>query len=128
MAELKTQANERSVSAFLNSIENENKRNDCFALLEMMQQITGEPPQMWGDGIVGFGRYGYTYASGRSGEWFKVGFAPRKKNISIYIMSYLDKYESILARLGKYSTGKACLYINSLTDIDENVLLELIQQ
>lgn len=79
-------------------------------------------------GIVGFGRYGYTYASGRSGEWFKVGFAPRKKNISIYIMSYLDKYESILVRLGKYSTGKACLYINSLTDIDENVLLELIQQ
>ncbi|MEZ4767902.1 MAG: DUF1801 domain-containing protein [Caldilineales bacterium] len=126
MAELKTQKNDASVDAFLNSVENDRKREDSFALLEMMKEVTGEEPKMWGDSIVGFGEYHYTYASGREGNWFVTGFAPRKQNLTLYIMAGFDEYDALLDRLGKHSTGKSCLYIKRLEDVDKTALRELI--
>ncbi len=127
MADPKTRKNDASVEAFLNSVENDRKREDSFALLEMMQEVTGEEPKMWGDSIVGFGEYHYTYASGRGGDWFLVGFAPRKQNLTLYIMAGFDEYEELLGKLGKHSTGKSCLYIKRLDDVDLTALNELIE-
>ena len=101
MSELKTQKHDGSVAAFLNSVENERKRSDSFTLLELMQEVTGAEAAMWGSSIVGFGSYHYTYASGREGDWFVAGFAPRKQNLTLYIMAGFDGYETLLARLGK---------------------------
>jgi hypothetical protein len=126
MAELKTQKTDASAVDYLNSVENERKRRDSFRLLELMREVTGEEPAMWGSSIVGFGTYRYRYASGREGEWPLVGFAPRKRNLTLYIMAGFDEYDSLLARLGKYKTGKSCLYINKLDDVDVDVLRELI--
>lgn len=128
MAELKTQKNEASVEAFLNSVSDEKKREDSFAILELMQEVTGEAPAMWGDSIVGFGSYHYKYASGREGDWFLTGFSPRKRNLTLYIMAGFKQYETLLAKLGKYKTGKSCLYINRLADVDLPTLRELIRQ
>ena len=126
MAELKTQKNDASVEDYLNSVEDERKRSDSFRILELMRKVTGEEPSMWGSSIVGFGGYRYEYASGREGEWFLVGFAPRKRNLTLYIMAGFDEYDALLARLGKYKTGKSCLYINKLDDVDLETLRELI--
>ena len=127
MAELKTKKNQASVEAFINLVEHEGKRKDAFEILEMMITITNEEPKMWGTSIIGFGDVRYKYASGREGDWFKVGFSPRKANVSLYLMGCdISKADSILSRLGKYKTGKGCLYINKLADIDKNVLKELI--
>ena len=93
-----------------------------------MKEITGEEPVMWGTSIIGFGSYQYKYASGREGEWFLTGFSPRKQNITLYIMSGFDQYDQLLAKLGKYKTGKSCLYINKINDIDTDVLKELVKQ
>ncbi|MCA9965122.1 MAG: DUF1801 domain-containing protein [Anaerolineales bacterium] len=128
MCELKTQKHDGSVAAFLNSVENERKRSDSFTLLELMQEVTGAEAAMWGSSIVGFGSYHYTYASGREGDWFVAGFAPRKQNLTLYIMAGFDGYETLLARLGKHKTGKSCLYINKLADVDMAVLRELVQR
>ncbi|UCC77125.1 MAG: DUF1801 domain-containing protein [Anaerolineales bacterium] len=128
MAELKTQRTDASVEDFLNSVDSEGKRADSFALLEWMQQITGEKPAMWGPSIVGFGSYRYQYASGREGTWMLVGFSPRKRYLTVYIMDGFDGYESLLQKLGKYRTGKSCLYINKLDDVDLPTLRELISQ
>ena len=128
MTALKTQKNDASVEDFINSVPNERKRKDSFAILEMMQDITGEEPAMWGTSIVGFGSYRYRYASGREGEWFLVGFAPRKQNLTLYIMSGFEGYDSLLAKLGKFKTGKVCLYIKKLEDIDLPTLEELMRQ
>lgn len=126
MSDLKTKVSDKSVEDFLNTVPNEKKREDSFRILNIMKEVTGEEPKMWGDSIVGFGEYHYQYSSGRSGNWFKTGFSPRKQNISLYIMSGFDGAGSFLARLGKHKTSKACLYINKLADIDEGVLRELI--
>ena len=126
MAELKTKPNDQSVQDFLNGIENEQKRKDSFAILEMMKAVTKAEPKMWGASIIGFGSYRYKYASGREGDWFLAGFSPRKQNLTIYMMSCFAKQEELLAKLGKYKTGKSCLYIKKLADIDENVLKEMI--
>ncbi len=126
MAELKTRLNDGNVQAFLNSVEDETKRNDSFTLLELMKQLTGETPKMWGNSIVGFGSYHYVYDSGREGDWFKVGFSPRKQNLTIYIMSGFARYEELLQKLGKHKTGKSCLYIKRLDDVDQPVLEELV--
>ncbi len=126
MAELKTQKNDQSVEAFLNSVEDERKREDCFKVLALMQEVTGSEPAMWGDSIVGFGTYHYEYASGRSGDWFVAGFSPRKQNLTLYIMAGFDAYESILQQLGKYKTGKSCLYIKRLDDVNVDTLRELV--
>ena len=128
MAELKTQKNDASVEQFLNSVENDRKREDSFEILEMMKEVTGEEPVMYGSSIIGFGSYSYKYASGREGEWFLVGFSPRKQNITLYIMSGFDNYENLLGNLGKYKTGKSCLYVNKLVDVDEQVLRELVRE
>ena len=128
MTENKTQKTAASVTDFLNSITDEKKRQDCFALLELMRQATRLEPRMWGASIVGFGDVHYKYASGREGDWFKVGFSPRKQNLTLYIMDGFPKYQQLLATLGKHKTGVSCLYINKLADIDLAVLREMIAQ
>jgi hypothetical protein len=128
MAELKTKPNDQDVEAYLNSVEDEEKRQACFTVLKIMEDATGAPARMWGDSIVGFGTYHYKYASGRDAEWMLTGFAPRKRNLTLYIMSGFDEYEALLGDLGKHKTGKSCLYINKIEDIDLDVLKDLVQQ
>ena len=128
MAELKTKRNKGDVKAFLNSVSDEKKRQDSFAILELMKRVTGSDPEMWGDSIVGFGSYHYKYASGREGDWFVTGFSPRKQNLTLYIMAGFDEYDQLLSKLGKHSTGKACLYIKKIEDVDVDVLEELVKK
>ncbi len=128
MAELKTQENDASVDDYLNSVEDEKKRDAAFKVKALMEDVTGEEARMWGDSIVGFGHYKYKYASGREGEWMITGFAPRKRNLTLYIMSGFEEYDDLLGKLGKHSTGKSCLYINKLEDINMDVLRELVDQ
>ena len=128
MAELKTKQNDASVEVFLNAVPDVKKRKDSFAILELMKNVTGFDPVMWGDSIVGFGSYHYKYASGRTGEWPLVGFSPRKQNLTLYIMTGFDHYESLTEKLGKFKTGKSCLYIKKLEDVDRATLEELVRQ
>jgi len=128
MAQLKTQPNEKSVTDFLNSVENDTKRADSFTILELMKEVTGSEPIMWGDSIIGFGSYHYKYASGREADWFLTGFSPRVQNLTLYIMSGFDEYDDLLGKLGKHSTGKSCLYIKRLENIDLDVLKELVEK
>ena len=126
MAEAKTQRTSAGVDAFLAAIDDDQRRRDCHALAAMMREITGAEPAMWGDAIVGFGVYHYTYASGRSGDWPLVGFSPRKQNLALYLMPGFDEQGDLLQRLGKHKTSKACLYINKLADVDVAVLEQLV--
>ncbi len=128
MSELKTRQNDGDVDAYLDSVENPRRREDALRVLALMREITGEAPRMWGSSIVGFGSYHYTYASGREGDWPVVGFAPRKQNLVLYIMPGFAGYEALLARLGRHRTGKSCLYVNKLDDIDPDVLEELVRE
>ena len=128
MAELKTKLNDSDVIAFLNSVEHPKRKEDAFAVLEIMNRVTGEKPKMWGSKIVGYGLYDYQYASGQSGQWFKVGFSPRKQNMSLYFMSGFGVIREWLPKLGKHKTGKSCLYINKMEDIDTKVLEQMIKQ
>ena len=128
MSELKTQKNDASVTEFLNAVEHPKRRADSFALLELMREITGQEPAMWGTSIVGFGAYTYKYVSGREGEWPLTGFSPRKRNLTLYIMPGFERYEALLAELGKFKTGKSCLYVNKLEDVDLDTLKELVRQ
>lgn len=128
MAEPKTRPNDQSVEAFLNGVEDEKKREDAFALLELMKEVMGEEPVMWGDSIVGFGSYHYRYASGREGDWPLTGFSPRKRDLTLYIMAGFDQYDELLERLGKFKTGKSCLYVKRLEDVNLDVLRELVRQ
>ncbi|MBK6767788.1 MAG: DUF1801 domain-containing protein [Ardenticatenales bacterium] len=126
MAELKTRRTDASVADFLAAIPDEGRRADCLAVADLMAGVTGAEAEMWGPAIVGFGRYHYRYASGREGDWFLAGFSPRKQNLTLYLMSGYDDYEALLARLGKHTIGKSCLYIKRLSDIDVDVLRELV--
>lgn len=117
MAELKTRPNQNSVQQFLDSVENERRRADAFVLLELFERVTQRPPVMWGDAIVGFGRYQYTNTSGTY-DWLMTGFAPRKQNNTIYVMQGFDNYGEDLAKLGQVKTAKSCLYITNLAKID----------
>ncbi len=127
MATLKTRATTLSVTEFLSSVADENKRRDCRALLKLMKNCTGEKPVLWGNGVVGFGRYHYkSERSKQEGDWYMTGFSPRKTNLTIYIMPGFGKYKGMLAKLGKYKTAGACLYLNTMADIDEKVLAELV--
>jgi len=128
MAELKTKRNKGDVEPFLNSVADEKKRQDSFKVLDLMKQVTGKKPEMWGDSIVGFGSYSYTNTTGRENSWFLTGFSPRVQNLTLYIMSGFDDYDKLLGKLGKHSTGKACLYIKKLEDVDMDVLKELVKQ
>lgn len=127
MAELKTKPNDADVDAFLASVPDQGKRVDSHALRELMAGVTGDPGAMWGSSIVGFGSYSYRYASGRTGEWFAVGFSPRKQNLTLYIMDGFDGYDELLGKLGNHSTGKSCLYVKRLSDEDTDVLRELVE-
>jgi hypothetical protein len=126
VAELKTKQNDASVEAFLQGVEDPRQRDDAFRVLELMKEITGEPPKMWGTSMIGFGSYHYKYASGREGEWFLTGFSPRKGNLTLYIMPGLDQYGALLQKLGRYKTGKSCLCVKRLDDVDLATLLELV--
>lgn len=126
MAELKTKKTDASVDDFLAGIDDEQRRKDSEAVLAMMKKITKAPPKMWGTSIVGFGSYHYRYASGQEGDWPLVGFSPRKQNLTVYIMAGFDDYPELMAQLGKYKTGKSCLYLKRLSDIDTKVLEKLI--
>ena len=126
MTELKTRPNDKNVKEFLKKVENERRRVDSFELLKIMEEVTHEKPVMWGDSIVGFGKYHYKYASGREADWLATGFSPRKQSLTVYIMDGFDKYNDLLNKLGKHKTGKSCLYINKLDDVNIPVLKELI--
>lgn len=126
MAENKTVPTKASVTAFLNKINDKARRDDCFALVKMMREVSKEKPVLWGNVIVGFGQYRYKYASGREGDWMLIGFAPRKKEISLYLMGGVALAKSELPKLGKHKTGMGCLYINSLDDVNLTVLKRII--
>lgn len=126
MSANKTIATTASVQAFLDAVENKTRRIDSYALLDLIQKITGHPPVLWGNSLVGFGSYHYTYDTGREGDMLLAGFSPRKQNIAIYNTGF-NRYPELMNRLGKFKTGKSCLYINKLSDIDIDVLSELIE-
>ncbi len=126
MAELKTTAGGGDVQAFLEAVADEQRRADAKVVCDLMSETTGEPPVMWGDSIVGFGSRHMRYATGREIDWMVIGFSPRKANLTLYLMEGYDGYGEQLARLGKFSTGKSCLYIKRLSDVDMDVLRELV--
>jgi|SRR5689334_9097314 len=128
MAELKTKKTDASVDKFLNGVVDEQRRKDCFALVEIMKKATKAEPAMWGPSIVGFGHRLYKYPSGRELDWFLLGFSPRKQDLTLYIMPGLERYPELTKKLGKYKTGKSCLYIKKLEDVDQPTLKELIKQ
>ncbi|GAB5527369.1 MAG: hypothetical protein Roseis2KO_52410 [Roseivirga sp.] len=127
-AKNKTTENEASVDDFLNSVKDETKRADCLRVKAIMEEISGEEAKMWGTSIVGFGNYHYKYESGREGDFMKVGFSPRAQNVTLYIMPGFGRYEDLMSQLGKHKIGKSCLYVKKLTDVDEEVLKELITE
>ena len=126
MAENKTKPTKAGVTAFLNSVEDRQKRADCRKVAAMMRRATGKRAKMWGSSIVGFGTYHYKYDSGREGDFILTGFSPRKQALTVYIMPGFSRYDALLKKLGKYKTGKSCLYIKRLADVDERVLERLI--
>ena len=128
MAEMKTVQTDADVNTYLSNIEDEKRRQDCAALIELMKAATHEEPKMWGPGIVGFGRYDYKYESGREGSICKVGFSSRKGNIALYGLRGASEAETLLKKLGKYKTGKSCLYLNRVSDVNLEVLEELTKQ
>jgi Domain of unknown function (DU1801) len=127
MAELKTKKTEASVEEFLNSITDEQRREDCFAIVEMMKKATKAEPKMWGTAIVGFGHYHYKYATGRESDWFQIGFSPRKQDLTLYFCDGVERQPELLSQLGKHKIGKSCLYIKRLADLDLKVLTQMIQ-
>lgn len=123
----KTQPTDINPADFLRTVEDETKRSDSQWVLEQMEAITGEPAKMWGPSIIGFGTYHYVYASGREGDWMITGFSPRKTALTLYLMSGVEREKELLEKLGKYKTGKSCLYVKRLSDVDKEVLKELIR-
>lgn len=126
MAQNKTVPNALSVTDFLNTVENDEKRKDAYRLLKLMGEITGQPPVMWGNSIIGFGSYHYKYDTGREGDMLLTGFSPRKQNFALYVMAGFDRYPDLMTKLGKHKTGKSCLYIKKLEDVDIEILTQLI--
>ncbi|WP_270180799.1 DUF1801 domain-containing protein [Alkalihalobacillus sp. CinArs1] len=126
--ELKTKENDKSVIEFIENVESKKKREDAYRLLDIFTEETGYDAKMWGESIIGFGSYHYKYKSGHEGDMMLVGFSPRKAKISLYFATGEPKREEILERFGKHTTGKACVYINKVDDIDVDVLKELIHE
>ena len=126
MADNKTRPGKQSVSEFIKSIDDKDQRADVKKIAAMMRKATGKNARMWGSGIVGYGEYHYKYASGREGDFMITGFSPRKQSISVYIMPGFASFGGLMKKLGKHKTGKSCLYINRLSDVDEKVLQKLI--
>lgn len=127
MAELKTKPTGRSVRAFIDAVADPQRRKDCRAVMRLMKAATGESPKMWGPGIVGYGRYHYRYASGREGDWMLTGFSPRKQDLTLYIMDGFARHGALMKALGRYRTGMSCLYLKRLSDVDLDVLDQLIR-
>jgi hypothetical protein len=125
-AKLKTEKTNLSAKDFLNTVKEDQKRGDCFAVLEMMRKATGDEPKMWGSAIIGFGDITFKYENGRELDWFKIGFSPRKQAVVLYGLLNSDVKREMLSMLGKHSTGKGCLYIKNLKDIDVEVLKRII--
>ena len=128
MAELKTQRTDASVADFLAGVENDTRREDAHAVCALMTEVTGEQPAMWGTSIVGFGSYEYRYGSGQRGVWPAVSFSPRKQSLTLYVLAGVDGETDLLTRLGRHSTGKSCLYLSRLSDVDHDVLRELVRR
>ena len=128
MAQNKTKATVQKVSEFIAGIEDKRKRADCRELMKLMAKTTGRRAKMWGASIVGYGKYHYKYASGREGDFFLTGFSPRKQALSVYIISGFEPHPDLMEKLGKYKTGKSCLYVKNLDDIDRDVLAQLIEE
>lgn len=128
MAEQKTKPNDQNVNAFLDKIADETRRIECYAILDMMKRVTKAEPKIWGTGLVGFGNYHYKYASGHEGDCFVTGFAPRKGALTLYITAGIERFPKLLAKLGKHKTGKSCLYIKTLDDVNLSVLEDLVKQ
>jgi len=126
VAENKTKANKASVTEFINSIEDRQKRADVRKVAAMMRKATGKRAKMWGPSIVGFGTYHYKYESGREGDFMVSGFSPRKQALTVYILAGFKRFDALMSKLGTYKTGKSCLYIKRLSDVDEKVLQKLI--
>jgi hypothetical protein len=127
MAELKTKLNAARVEGFLNKIADENRRKDCFAIMKLMKSAAKAEPKMWGAAIVGFGEVHLKYESGRELDWFQFGFSPRKQNLTLYGVMNASKSADLLKKLGKHKTGKGCLYINSLDEINVDVLKKMLE-
>jgi len=127
MADMKTKETDASVDAFLDAVQPERRKRDGHALRDLMQRVTGFEPKMWGPSMIGFGRYHYKYESGREGDLFLTGFSPRKSALSVYIMPGFSEYSALMDKLGKHKTGKSCIYINKLDDVDLNTLEELVR-
>lgn len=129
MSENKTKPEKTSVPDFINSVEDEQKRKDSFALLELFKSITKEEPVMWGPSIIGFGEYHYKYASGREGDFLITGFSPKKAALTLYLMGCMEnQFTHLMEKLGKYKMGVGCLYIKKLTDVDPDILKQLISE
>ena len=128
MAELKTKKTELSVAGFLNEVPDAQKRNDAFKILELMEKATKTKGKMWGTAIIGFGDQHLKYESGRELDWFVMGFSPRKQNFALYIPGTVEKQQALLKKLGKYKTGKGCLYINKLEEVDLSVFEAIIEK
>jgi hypothetical protein len=128
VAEAKTKPTKESVTGFLNKITDATRREDCFAVVKIMEEITGSKPQMWGPSIVGFGSYHYKYASGHEGDWPVIAFSPRKQDLTLYLsLNGYEKFGALMDQLGKHKTGKSCLYIKRLSDIHLPTLKKLIK-
>lgn len=128
MAKLKTTPTDASVDAYIDAVEDAQKREDCRAVAAMMAEATGAPARMWGSSIVGFGSYHYRYESGREGDFMETGFAARKRALTLYVMAGFSEYGDLLAKLGKHKTGKSCLYVKRLADVDQDVLREMVER
>ncbi len=128
ITQLKTKETSASVEDFLNGIADEDRRADSFEVLDIFKRVTGEEPKMWGPSIVGFGSRVLKYESGRELDWMLTGFSPRKGNLTLYIMDGFTRYDDLMSRLGKHKTGKSCLYVQKLSDIDQGVLEDLISE
>ena len=126
-AKLKTEKTKSSVKDFLNTVKDDQKRSDSFEISRMMESATGDTPKMWGSAIIGYGDVHLKYDSGRELDWFKLGFSPRKQNLTLYVLNGSDEQNALLKKLGKHSTGKGCLYINKLSDVDTLVLKKIIE-
>lgn len=128
MATNKTAPTDRDPREFIAALDDERRKSEAMQLLELFEQRTGEQPVMWGDSIIGFGTYDYGYASGRSGSWMRVGFSPRKQQMTVYVMPGFERYDELLAALGPHSTGKSCLYLKRLDAVDTTVLGDLVAE
>ena len=126
MAELKTKQTEVSVDAFLEGVADPGRREDARRVRAMMERLSGEPARMWGPSIIGFGTYHYKYDSGHEGDMARIGFSPRARELVLYVVDDFQRHQPLMDRLGKYKTGKCCLYIKRLSDVDEDVLEALV--